>query len=60
VIPFHTTAVIPFRAIALPVVVRMSIHDNLFSESYGDDACMIIGRCDGPSVLFLDFNGCST
>ena len=60
VIPFRTTAVIPFRAITLPVAMKMSIHDNLFSESYGDDACMIIGRCDGSSVLFLDSNGCST
>jgi hypothetical protein len=42
------------------VVMKMSIHDNLFSESYGDETCMIIGQFDGSSVLFLDFDGCGT
>jgi hypothetical protein len=35
------------------VVVKMFIRSNLFSEPYGDDACIIISLCDGPLVLFL-------
>ena len=52
VIPCHTTT--------LPMVVKMSNHDNLSSESYGDDTSIITGKCDDSSVLFFEFSACDT